>query len=295
MTIAILHHDDWDGIVSAWVVSRNASQPCDLYPVQYGKPLPARIEGCDHVYVVDFSYPADVLNALAANNARLTIIDHHKSAIESLQSWTPPANATAVLKSHDGIRPVAACELTWWHLSLSRPPLLVQYVATRDTWRFDLPHSKAVSVYMQTLPMTLDQCEALHRQLHNDGESAIELFADRGAAIIAYQQQCITAAVGNATPLDLPGPDGPCHGMATNMPVSSLISDTAQALANRLGDATLLKIDFGCCYFVADDEWVYSLRSVGSFDVSALAKSLGGGGHARAAGFKSATPPWGWS
>jgi len=48
-----------------------------------------------------------------------------------------------------------------------------------------------------------------------------------------------------------------------------------------------LSYEFGAAYFVRDDgKKVYSLRSVGDFDVSEVAKKYGGGGHRNAAGFQ---------
>ena len=52
--------------------------------------------------------------------------------------------------------------------------------------------------------------------------------------------------------------------------------------------------DFALGYFCrADGTWQYSLRSRGkdAYDVSAVAKHFGGGGHHSAAGFESLLPP----
>lgn len=43
---------------------------------------------------------------------------------------------------------------------------------------------------------------------------------------------------------------------------------------------------FGATYYDVADGRIFSLRSVGDFDVSAIAKKYGGGGHKNAAGFK---------
>jgi len=302
---AILHHDDWDGIVSAWVIAKyypdeaDAVQEQVLWAVQYGNPLPDGIEGFGHVFIVDFSYPQDVLERLASCNERLTLIDHHRTAIENLADWELPGNVTVRLESGDPSRPFAACELAWDHAWLTRGchppprPLLVQYVADRDTWRFALPHSKAVSVCIQTMPMTLEQCDGLHARLSDDGSSAVDVLADRGKTIIGYQQQCIDRAIRHATKLALPGADRAYVGLAVNMPIGSMISDAAQRLASMDVDGE--PADFGCCYFVTGPgQWTYSLRSAGGFDVAALAKHLGGGGHPSAAGFTATIAPWDW-
>lgn len=49
--------------------------------------------------------------------------------------------------------------------------------------------------------------------------------------------------------------------------------------------------EFGACYFEAEGgRFQYSLRSRGDFDVSAIARQYGGGGHKNAAGFSSNAP-----
>lgn len=68
-------------------------------------------------------------------------------------------------------------------------------------------------------------------------------------------------------------------GFACNAP-AKYASDLGHLLANASGT-------FGLCYFYAGDkrEWFCSLRSVGHFDVSEIARKFGGGGHRNAAGF----------
>lgn len=300
---AILHHGDWDGMVSAWCVvgyyPMDAEQ-WDLHPVQYGSPVPKGVVGYDRVFVLDFSYSADVLVELAQRNDALTVIDHHKTAVENLASWVPPENTTVILESERNGVAVAACELCWdhvWAVKKCKPPkapLLVQYAADRDTWAFRLPWSKEVSAHMQSVPMELHLCAELHAMFSHE-ILGVGYVASLGNAIIRYQRTCIDQAVKAAEKLCLPilvGGElrGEALGLAANMPVSSLISDTAGELARKEIDGR--QVDFGCCYFRVDDEWVYSLRSSGTIDVSMVAKGLGGGGHKTAAGFKSVIAPW---
>ena len=67
-------------------------------------------------------------------------------------------------------------------------------------------------------------------------------------------------------------------GLAANCP-SHLTSDVGHELANQSGTFGLLwRID-------KDNTCICSLRSNGDYDVSAIAKAFGGGGHKNAAGF----------
>jgi hypothetical protein len=63
-------------------------------------------------------------------------------------------------------------------------------------------------------------------------------------------------------------------------------SELAGEIPNLFSEA-----QFGVCYREnARGHFDYSLRSRGDFDVSAVAKHFGGGGHKNAAGFSSHTP-----
>lgn len=67
-------------------------------------------------------------------------------------------------------------------------------------------------------------------------------------------------------------------GLAANAP-AFLASDLGHELANRSGT-------FGLVWSMAADRMAHcSLRSNGDYDVSAIAKVFGGGGHRNAAGF----------
>lgn len=69
-------------------------------------------------------------------------------------------------------------------------------------------------------------------------------------------------------------------GLAANAP-ASLASDLGHELANTSGT-------FGLVWSMAGDGQIHcSLRSNGDYDVSAIAKAFGGGGHRNAAGFST--------
>ena len=69
-------------------------------------------------------------------------------------------------------------------------------------------------------------------------------------------------------------------GLAANAP-AVLASDLGHELANKSGT-------FGLVWSMAGDGQIHcSLRSNGDYDVSAIAKAFGGGGHRNAAGFST--------
>ncbi len=61
-----------------------------------------------------------------------------------------------------------------------------------------------------------------------------------------------------------------------------LFSEIGHELCKRYSESP-----FAASYFIRKDGKIqYSLRSIGNFDVSAVAKEHGGGGHKNAAGFE---------
>jgi hypothetical protein len=172
-------------------------------------------------------------------------------------------------------------------------------------WRWELPSSKEVNACIRTYEQTIENCDLLFKRFTSSPQEVARI-ADEGAAVLRYQERVIADSVKHARPLSLPvlcegKIIGERMGLAVNMPVSSLISEVAGALAEESFSAEHYPqlegkpVEFGCCWFHGDEGWVYSLRSRSDVDVSEIAKGLGGGGHAKAAGFQSEHPPTQWA
>lgn len=307
--IAILYHNDMDGLVACWSALRHLQNPLKYvshFPVQYDTPLPTDFKqrAWSAIYILDYALPPIVFDALLAHhNGQLVMLDHHKTAAEKYGEhwqmdglgassdpyiWTPDASTRVVF--HIGVAGCAMAEYYFQGLYDDEAekgeedivlPKLVQYTADHDLWTFALPHSRLIRAAFRSYPMTLATCDTLGCTMATP--SGFDSLVQQGAAIERDHQQIIRTAVENAEWMTIDG----CTGRATEMPVSNLISDVAGALASQDG------ADFGCCWFkiAGENEWVYSLRSRDAFDVGALAKQHGGGGHPRAAGFKSSWGP----
>ena len=140
-TCVIYHRVDWDGYTSAAVALR-AFPASELIGWSYGDNEPC-VSEFDRIIVVDLSLSKEWM---LSNSSKLIWIDHHKNAIESLQS-------DSVLAAIPGIRRdgIGACALTWEHLFPSKSmPAHVKYVATADVMDYDnkLVHLKKALTYM---------------------------------------------------------------------------------------------------------------------------------------------------
>lgn len=128
------HKIDLDGKCSAAIVRRKYPD-CELIGVDYpDRPDFDKINPGDTVFVVDFSFEPDDMRAIAAI-AKIDFIwiDHHKSAIEKMESN---------LMSHvQGKREIgkAGCELTWEYFFPNEPmPIAVSRLGRYDVWDHEI-------------------------------------------------------------------------------------------------------------------------------------------------------------
>lgn len=80
--LCIYHGNCADGFGAAWVFSRYADREFDFHPGVY-QDAPPDVEGRD-VYLVDFSYKREVVESMMRKCRSVTLIDHHKTALEDL-------------------------------------------------------------------------------------------------------------------------------------------------------------------------------------------------------------------
>ena len=85
----IYHADCQDGFGAVWAVHRRLEQEQGLrvvyHPAAYGDP-PPETHPDSEVYILDFSYPASVMQQLhARHRGRVTLIVHHRTARDELE------------------------------------------------------------------------------------------------------------------------------------------------------------------------------------------------------------------
>lgn len=269
-TVVIFHASCYDGYGAAWAAWKQLGQAARYVPALYGD-APPEVGSDDQVFVLDFSYPRDVLLALLARCASLRVLDHHKTAQADLEGL---AFATFDLDKSGAM-------LAWehWHPTAA-PPALIQYIQDRDLWRFKLDGSKAVTAWLRSYPMTFVGWNALATQLERE---RIEVLAE-GEALLRFQSQQVELMAGQARWMFLIS--GDIDTMVPVVNASAFFSDVADRLLALHPQAL-----FAAYYYDrADGRRQWGLRSRPGFDVSAIARQYGGGGHPTAAGFTSLVP-----
>lgn len=280
MKTTVLYHDDTDGFCAAWVASKYLPEDTEYRAVQYGQDPPWEMIDGRAVYVLDFSYKRAVMEEIIARSGRVICLDHHRTAEAEL----------AGLPGCEFDMERAGCRMTWDFFIgkyICKSPLrelIINYVQDRDLWKFELEDSHIINAAIRSWPTTFDAWDRMAERHGN-------IFSE-GRAILRNEQRQVESILRNARQVTLDG-----HRVwAVNTPI--LISECAGELAKRplvyvsdppLEYAETVRFDplFGLAWFQkSDGKVVVSLRSRGDFDVSELARKMGGGGHKGAAGFE---------
>ena len=270
--LVIYHGNCADGFSAAWCFWKKYGEQADYIAGVYQQD-PPDVSGRD-VYLVDFSYKRAVVENMLQTANSVTLIDHHKTAIEDLRplfrqdSWTgePPCLNWYVDLERSG------ATLAWDYLFPGdERPLLLGHIEDRDLWRFKLPGTREIQAFVFSHDYTFEMWDRL---MNADQIELLKMTA-AGAAIERKHHKDISELVKVCKRrMVIGGYDVPVASLPYTMS-----SDAGHLMAQ--GEA------FAACYWDTEDGRVFSLRSTDTgSDVSEVAKGYGGGGHVRASGFK---------
>ena len=173
LTPLVLYHAEcWDGFCAAWIADR-AFGGVEAIAVQYSTPIP-QVSGRD-VYIVDFSYPRDVLLQANGEAKSLLVFDHHKTSEEDLRGL----NFCVFASDKSGGR------LVWEHFyDKQKAPWLVDYTEDRDLWRHQLEDSLAINAALRSYPLDFDRWDGFAKQHPTD-------FTREGESIMRRERQIV--------------------------------------------------------------------------------------------------------
>lgn len=262
--LVIYHANCADGFTAAWVFWSMYGDSFEYYPGVYSKPPPDCLNR--EVYMVDFSYKRPVMERILDECLSLTVLDHHKSAIEDLDPLLSHAKFSADFDiERSGAR------IAWDFVYPDKPPpALLLRVEDRDLWKFNFDDTRDIQACVFSYEYTFENWDRMMK--HGDlfdmaGQGrAIERkhFKDIKELLKEYQRTMVIA--GHVVPV-------------CNVPYT-MSSDAGHIMAEHA--------PFAACYSDGPDGRHFSLRSRKGtgMDVSEIAKLYGGGGHANASGFK---------
>jgi oligoribonuclease NrnB/cAMP/cGMP phosphodiesterase (DHH superfamily) len=266
--IKVLFHANCDdGFGAAWAAYKFYTEvgvinSVEFIPVKYGDIPPQNLEGTS-VLIVDFSYPRDTLQKIRDISKSLTVLDHHKTAQKDLEGFP---NCVFDMGRSGAV-------ITWNYLFPQRPvPRLLQYIQDNDLWKHELPHCQTVIRLIRSYPHDFELWDNLAFQLNTNEDLIISIASN----IERYFQQQVEFNKVNAVRIKYKE----IESAIININVT-FVSETLHKLCKELS----IPMAFGW-YMDSNEEIILSIRGDGSVDVSAIAKTYGGGGHNNAAGFK---------
>jgi oligoribonuclease NrnB/cAMP/cGMP phosphodiesterase (DHH superfamily) len=263
--LIIYHSPCADGFTAAWIAWKEFGDDAEYVAATYNDQ--PEIPDVDDriVYILDFSYPAPIMRRIAERAEKVIVLDHHKSAEESLG---PLLEEGVIEGEFDMDRSGAGMTWDWFNLGEPRP-MLVDYVEDRDLWRYRFPNTKEVNLAMFSYPYDFETWDNLCvGELINDGR-----------AIARKHQKDVDELKEQAMRLTIAG----YHNILTVNANYFYGSD----LAGQLADGEPFAAYF---WMNKDEQLVFGLRSVEgqeqAVDVANIAKEFGGGGHKHASGFR---------
>lgn len=270
--LVIYHGNCADGFGAAWCFWQKYGDTFEYYPGVYQNP-PPDVKGRD-VYLVDFSYKYPVMCDMVTGPNRcksLTVIDHHKTALEEVNKL----QQYMMLSSGDNTLDVcfslenSGAMLAWdFVMPGVEPPQLIKHIQDRDLWRFKLSGTREIQAALFSYPYDFEVWDNLMKGDLN------QLYVEGVAIERKHFKDIKELLTLMARPMNIAGYDV----LAASLPYT-MTSDAGHAMAEGR--------PFAACYWDAADGRNFSLRSQDDgLDVSEIAKQFGGGGHARAAGFR---------
>lgn len=268
--LVIYHKDCADGIAAAWCFWKHYKDTFEYYGGIYNEPLPDVFNR--DVYLVDFSYKRDAILLICEYANNVTLLDHHKSALEDLWDLAKVPNFDM---SHSTLTNSGAV-IAWNYVKKTtghnrKQPAIISYIQDRDLWEFNLPNTKEIMTAVFAREKTIQEYDKLMKLttmgLKDLIKEGIILDKKYKLDLINLIKQCQRI-------IEFEG---------YKVPMANLNGLYASEAGNIMAE----NYPFAITYYDTEKYRVFSLRSKDNgLDVSQVAKKFNGGGHYHASGFK---------
>jgi oligoribonuclease NrnB/cAMP/cGMP phosphodiesterase (DHH superfamily) len=257
------HEGCLDGLAGAWAFWSDPDfVGAEFLPCKYGDEADLERFRDREVFFVDFSFPWSIMEEICNVSIKVYVLDHHKTTIESLKEHPRLDNWCSTENS--------GCMLAWEWLYGTEAPPLFKHIEDRDLWKFEMEDTATIIAAVHSYaPKDLQQFDHIFK-------IPIPILIAEGAVLkrkhdisIEYlKKYCrMSYTLGGYT-----------------VPVFNVPKEYVSDLCNSVCKEDS-GIPFCAAYHDIEGARIFSLRSIGDFDVSQIAKMYGGGGHKNAAGF----------
>lgn len=270
--IVIIYHANCpDGFGAAWAAWKKFGAKAKYIPQEHHAPPPEGLKEAD-VYLLDFCFSKQVTDKILQIANSLTIIDHHVTARDVVEST----------KNHSFAIENSGAVLSWKYFHSGRKvPKLLLHAEDVDIWKFKLKNTREVISALPIYRMDFKIWNKLASDLEKP-KTASKII-DQGKAILNFKNRIIAEMADGAEQVEFEG-------------YKTLITNSPTTIHSELGNALVKKMPpLGIVYRIKGDQMKVSLRSDGTVDVAKIAQKYGGGGHKAAAGFQiSIDGPYPW-
>jgi oligoribonuclease NrnB/cAMP/cGMP phosphodiesterase (DHH superfamily) len=255
--------------------------PFVVVPAQYGAENAPQLSigPEDAIYLLDLSYPAYILNGWRNSGAFVTILDHHKTAIDDLSGLSD-----RILKEFDLDRSGAMISWNFFFKNIEAPEI-VAYVQDRDLWTKRLPDCDLIASGLASMMRIQDLEGAMNLAkfllVQPDQKAFIQSLKTTGMAVKVLIDNAVEDALLDSSSQIVGGYQVPFVRARTEYQKIAY-SDIGNALLEFYPSAPFACVEVG-------GGWALRSKS-DRLDVEVVAKSLGGGGHRNASGCRSGNP-----
>jgi hypothetical protein len=295
--------DGFGAAFSAWTV---LGDDAEYLPMQYlkndisvsdfGHAIRARPLNNREVYILGFSFPLNCMGYVMQVASHVVWLDHHKTAFEM---WESNSQGCLPLKEDEHyetygqhkiiLHPNKSSALLAWEYfrSSNKVPKLIQHIDDYERGQFKIPGTREFNAALWSYaPWSFEQWEENSKYFDSDLCGDYSYFLSEGGSILRTYDQHVQSLLERSVRCTISFREKPpandqlivLKGLACNAP-TFLAYAIGPKLAERSGTLGLV------WSMNSKGKVECSLHSIGDYDVSALAKTLGGGGNKNASNF----------
>lgn len=266
--IVVIYHDQCsDGFGAAYAAWKKFGDSASYIPRKMPDAPPEGMVGKE-LYILDYSYSKEVLEELRAENKRVTVIDHHKTAEDAVTAF--PENVFDL--AHSG------AVLAWNYFHPDTPvPTLLLYIEDHDLWKRTMEHTREFGAALGEYTRDFETWDRLEQNFHN--KELFDSFIRHGAIIAGFEDKLIENMLSFKEWALFEGHK--TYVLNATRVYRSTLGHYLAEQSKAEGGAP-----FGIVYYRNNGHVNCSLRSTDNFDVRTLAEKHGGGGHRTAASIR---------
>ena len=267
-----------DGITAAWVASR-ALPTAKIIGVNYKDGIDTSLlKKYSMIYLVDFSLPTEQAKELLEAGVKIIILDHHKTALENLSIFKK------IIMGKIDISPnQCGATLAWeYFFPYKEAPYFLELVRDRDTWTFIHPETKAFHEAFSFKRHEAKGKESIFQLMDSlavmSREEIVEKIIPMGESLLAEKERKVKEIAQRWEEFKL--------GEYT-IAIVRLEAEEGRFTSDICAEM-YKTLNYPFVGAINEFTGSFDLRSnskTTNFDVSAIAKTYGGGGHRNASGF----------